>query len=118
MFLGTLLIGLAMLSFEILSIRTMGFVLGSGYIYFTIALAMLAISAAGSCVSLLPWHPNDRQREQALFGACVTLALLIVGTYYTTVWLKDRMNAEILQEGVHSGLQGEVLMLGSSRIWI
>jgi hypothetical protein len=116
MVIGTFLLGLALLSFEALSIRTMGFVLGSGYIYFAIALAMLAISAAGSCVSVASWRTDDRTRTEVLFWSCVLLAPLIVGSYYATVWFKEGMNAAFVSEGLQRGFGGAVVALGPARL--
>jgi len=113
-----LLIAVALFSFEILSTRTISFVIGSGYFFFAIALAMLAASGAGSLVSVLRLNATEERWARILFASCVMLALLMMGAHYATVLFKDLLNNRIAAQGLKSGMAGAVLQTASIRLGV
>ena len=105
---GIFILSLALLAFEILSVRTLSFVLGSGYIYFTIALAMFGLSTAASLMSFKRFTPDNDTRSLVLLIACLVLAGLLVATYWGSATVKADLNATLRDAGASGGLQAVV----------
>lgn len=108
LYLGTFLVCLSLLAFEILSVRTLSFVLGSGYIYFAIALAMLGLSAAASLMSLKAFQPSPAEQRQVLLVMCLILAATILASHWGAAMLKDEFNAVLGDAGRREGFDGVV----------
>lgn len=93
LFPGMFCLAMGILYLEVFATRVLSFVCGPEYLYATIAVAMLGMSAAASCVSLLrdPLEAPTATRWSArlcLAGA-VSVALLFLGV----TLLKDQVNA-------------------------
>lgn len=116
MLLGTFFVALALLLFEVLSARTMSFVLGSGYVYFVIGLAMLGLSAAGSIMSLMRLQFDARRRDLILYWSCVALAVIVLANFLLSAIFKDYVNAISLQQAKGGGFEGVILNIISSRL--
>ena len=89
---GTFLISLAILAFEIVTVRTMHFVLGPGYVYFSIAIAMMGLSISGAffaCVSSERWRVPE---EYVLLAGCVLTGLSFVACHYLTGDIKEQIS--------------------------
>jgi hypothetical protein len=93
-------------------------VLGSGYVYFVISLAMLGISAAGSWMSLVRREFDAQARQSLIFWSCILLALLLVGSNVGSAFFKQRINLAEAREAASSGFEGLVQYIVASRIWI
>lgn len=115
---GTFFICFATLFFEILSTRTMSFVLGSAYVYFVIGLAMLGMSAAGSFMSMWEMKSDPEKRAKTLFWASAGLGLSFVFVFLTTTYLKQQLNLGLVQHGTGAGLEGIVSHIVTSRFWV
>lgn len=116
LFLGTFLISAALLSFELTSVRTINFTVGPGYIYHSIALAMLGLSSAGSILSLIDVNRGRHSRERILFWACIAIAGLIVLSHFMTVETKSALNDAAARAGHAEGLIGIVRALGEQSL--
>jgi hypothetical protein len=114
---GIFLACLGALAFEVISVRTIGFVLGSGYIYFVIALAMLGLSAAGSILSLMNLSTDERRRKVTLFWISICLAISYVATEFIGTALKSNINAHVAKDAAAGGFDAVVLSVLSGRIW-
>lgn len=82
LFAGTFLVALALLAFEVATVRTINFTVGPSHIYIAIALAMLGLSGAGSFLSLFNIRAMRLPRETVLFWLCVAIALLLVASHF------------------------------------
>jgi hypothetical protein len=105
---GTFLLAFAFVSFEITTIRTINFVLGPGYIYFAIAIAMLGFSAAGSILSLADLKFDRASRDLLLVLICVGAAALILLAHFLTSEAKQELNAAVRAAGLKNGFVGAV----------
>jgi len=115
--LGTFVISAALLSFEITSVRTINFTVGTGYIYYAIALAMLGLSSAGSILSLFDLRRARQRREYMLFWLCVAIALLIVLSHLATAEIKSELNDAVVRSGKTGGLVAIVHELSAHTFW-
>lgn len=114
---GTFLIALALLSFEVSTVRTINFTIGPSFIYFAIALAMLGLSAAGSLLSLIDLEPLRQRRERVLFWTCLAIALLLIATHFLAASEKADHNAAVEAAGRIGGIEAiarELVDLGVS----
>ena len=112
---GTFLIALALLSFEVSTVRTINFAVGPSFIYFAIALAMLGLSAAGSLLSVVDLEPLRQRRERVLFWTCLAIALLLLATHLLAASEKADHNAAVEAAGRIGGIAEiarELVMLG------
>ena len=116
-FLGTFFISAALLSFEITSIRTLNFTVGTGYIYSAIALAMLGLSSAGSILSLFDLRRVHHYRYRVLFWSCVGIAMLIVLSNVSISEIKAELNEAVARSGKAEGLEGIVRQLTVDSMW-
>lgn len=111
LFAGTFLVALALLSFEINTVRTINFVVGPSLIYLAIALAMLGLSGASSLLSVADIRHLPIRREILLFSLCVAIAGLLVHAHFLAAEQKELLNAVVAEAGRDSGLKG-VLIAG------
>ena len=118
MMLGTFLISFSLLHFQIFSTIVMSFVLGAGYIYFIIGLALLGLSAAASMMSVIEPKLNDRRRALALYWACTLLAVLLVVNLVVVVQFKEQLNVGIASAASESGINGIVRKILSVHLWV
>jgi len=110
LFAGTFLVALALLAFEVATVRTINFTVGPSYIYIAIALAMLGLSGAGSILSLVNFRAMRLPREKVLFWLCVSIALLLVASHFFVAEVKDDLNAAIAAAGRDTGIRGIVMV--------
>ena len=108
LFAGTFLVSLALLAFEVMTVRTINFTVGPSYIYIAIALAMLGLSGAGSILSLVKLGAMPFSREKLLFWICVAIALLLLFSHFLAADLKAELNAVVREAGKAEGLEGVV----------
>ena len=108
LFAGTFLVSLALLAFEVMTVRTINFTVGPSYIYIAIALAMLGLSGAGSILSLVNLRALRFPRDQLLFWICVAIALLLLFSHFLAADLKAELNAAVRAAGISEGLPGVV----------
>lgn len=108
LFAGTFLVALALLAFEVATVRTINFTVGPSHIYIAIALAMLGLSGAGSILSLFNIRAMSLPRELVLFWLCVSIALLLVASHFFVAEVKDDLNAAIAEAGRNKGILGIV----------
>ncbi len=108
LFAGTFLVSLALLAFEVMTVRTINFTVGPSYIYVAIALAMLGLSGAGSIMSLVDIRALPLPRPHLLFAICIAVALLLLCVHFLTADLKAGLNAAIREAGQKDGLAGVV----------
>ncbi len=111
LFAGTFLVALALLAFEINTVRTINFVVGPSLIYVAIALAMLGLSGASSLLSLFDIRTLPVRREILLFSLCVAIAALLVHAHFLAADQKGLLNAAVAEAGRADGLRG-VLIAG------
>jgi hypothetical protein len=116
--LGTFLIAFALLFFEVFSTIVMSFVLGSGYIYFVIGIALLGLSAAASIMSVIEVKLDDRQRAFALYWGCTLLAALLVINLVLFALFKEQLNLGIEAAAKASGIGGIVRKILSGQLWV
>lgn len=109
LYLGTFLLCLALLAFEILSVRTLSFVLGSGYIYFAIALAMLGLSASASLMSLKTFTPSREGQRATLLVACLVLAGTLIATYWSAADIKAEITEAYRAAGSAGGFDAVIV---------
>lgn len=110
-FAGTFLVSLALLAFEITTVRTISFTVGPSYIYVAIALAMLGLSGAGSLLSLFDLRALRISREKALFWICVAVAALLLHSHFVAAETKHELNAVLAEAGRNGGIHGVVRAL-------
>ena len=108
LFAGTFLVALALLAFEVATVRTINFTVGPSHIYIAIALAMLGLSGAGSILSLFNIRAMNFRRDLVLFWLCVSIALLLVASHFIVAEVKDDLNAAIAEAGRNKGILGIV----------
>lgn len=108
LFAGTFLVSLALLAFEVMTVRTINFTVGPSYIYIAIALAMLGLSGAGSVLSLVNLKTLRIPRDQLLFWICLAIAALLLFSHFLAADLKAELNAAVRAAGTTDGLQGVV----------
>ena len=108
LFAGTFLVSLALLAFEVMTVRTINFTVGPSYIYIAIALAMLGLSGAGSILSLVNLRALRFPRDQLLFWICVAIALLLLFSHFLAADLKAELNPGVRAAGISEGLPGVV----------
>ncbi|MDH3230638.1 MAG: hypothetical protein OEN55_12680 [Alphaproteobacteria bacterium] len=111
LFAGTFLVALALLAFEINTVRTINFAVGPSLIYLAIALAMLGLSGASSLLSLFDIRSLPVRREILLFWLCVAIAALLVHAHFLAADQKALLNAVVAEAGRADGLRG-VLVAG------
>jgi len=116
--LGTFLIAFSLLFFEVFSTIVMSFVLGSGYIYFVIGVAMLGLSAAASMMSVLETKLDDRRRALALYWGCALLAALLIVNLVLFVQFKHQINLGVEEAARSGGLSGIVRKILSGQLWV
>jgi hypothetical protein len=116
--LGTFLVAFSLLFFEVFSTIVMSFVLGAGYIYFIIGIALLGLSAAASMMSVIAPKLNDRRRALALYWACILLAILLVINLILVVQFKQEINFGIELAAREGGIKGIVRKLLSAHLWV
>ncbi len=105
---GTFLVSLALLAFEVMTVRTINFTVGPSYIYIAIALAMLGLSGAGSILSLVNLRDLRFSRDRLLFWICVGIAVLLLFSHFLAAELKAELNEVVRAAGKADGLQGVV----------
>ncbi|UCH73955.1 MAG: hypothetical protein JSU82_16820, partial [Rhodospirillales bacterium] len=110
-FAGTFLVALALLAFEINTVRTINFVVGPSLIYLAIALAMLGLSGASSLLSLFDVRALPIRREILLFWLCAVIAVLLVHAHFLAADQKALLNSIVAAAGRADGLKG-VLVAG------
>lgn len=103
---GTFLVALALLAFEINTVRTINFAVGPSLIYLAIALAMLGLSGASSLLSLFDIRNLPFRRSILLFWFCVAIASLLVLAHFIAADQKAALNALIADAGRANGLGG------------
>jgi hypothetical protein len=108
LFAGTFMVALALLAFEVATVRTINFTVGPSHIYIAIALAMLGLSGAGSFLSLFDIRAMRFRRETVLFWLCVAIALLLVASHFFVAEVKDDLNSAIAAAGRDMGILGIV----------
>jgi hypothetical protein len=103
---GVFCLCFALLAFEIISVRALSYILGSGYIYFVLALAMLGLSAAGSLLSIRPviFTPEGAGRWLAISSMLVALSMLVANV--ATVSLGATYDAILEAAGHENGRAG------------
>lgn len=106
LFAGTFLVSLALLAFEVMTVRTINFTVGPSYIYIAIALAMLGLSGAGSILSLVNLRTLRIPRDQLLFWICLAIAALLLYSHFLAADLKADLNAAVRAAGRAEGLPG------------
>ncbi len=111
LFAGTFLVALALLAFEINTVRTINFAVGPSLIYLAIALAMLGLSGASSLLSLFDIRAVPVRREILLFWMCAAIAALLVYAHFLAADQKAALNAAVAEAGRAGGLKG-VLIAG------
>ncbi len=111
LFAGTFLVALALLAFEINTVRTINFAVGPSLIYLAIALAMLGLSGASSLLSLFDIRTLPVRREILLFWLCAAIAVLLVYAHFLAADQKAALNAVVAEAGRANGLKG-VLIAG------
>ena len=116
--LGTFLVAFSLLFFEVFSTIVMSFVLGSGYIYFVIGIALLGLSAAASVMSVMELKLNERHRALALYWACVLLAALLVVNLILFVQFKQQINFGVEIAAREGGISGIVRKILSGQLWV
>ncbi len=110
--LAIFLLSFSLLSFEIITVRSINFVLGPSHIYVAIALAMLGLSAAGSLLSFIDLRRITGSGEVLFGGLCVVLAVMLVGCHMLVALEKDVVNASVAAAGRAGGLDAVV------RTWV
>lgn len=108
LFAGTFLVALALLAFEVATVRTINFTVGPSHIYIAISLAMLGLSGAGSILSLFDLRTTPIPRDRLLFWLCIAIAVLLIGSHLYVAVVKDDLNAAIAEAGRAEGLKGIV----------
>ena len=105
---GTFLICLALLAFELSTVRTINYAIGPSFIYVAIAIAMLGMTAAGSLLSMFDLSALRIERGRALVGACLAIAGLLVASQFLVAAEKAELNRVIAEAGRAGGL-GQIL---------
>ncbi len=116
--LGTFLIAFALLFFEVFSTIVVSFVLGSGYIYFVIGIAMLGLSAAASVMSILSSRMDEAAVARWLYRGCALLALTLIANLLLFVQIKDQLNLGIEAAARLGGLDGIVAKILADQLWM
>lgn len=113
---GTFLICLALLAFEVSTVRTINFAIGPSFIYVAIAIAMLGMTSAGSLFSMVDLNAVRVERSQVLFGTCLAIALLLVAAHLLVTAEKENLNRAVAAAGQEGGLSAilPVLMFKGS----
>lgn len=111
LYIGTFLVALALLAFEINTVRTINFSVGPSLIYLAIALAMLGLSGASSLLSLFDIRRLRVRRGVLLFWLCAAVAVLLVSSHFLAAEQKALLNDAVATAGRASGLKG-VLIAG------
>lgn len=106
LFTGTFLVALALLAFEINTVRTINFAVGPSLIYLAIALAMLGLSGASSLLSLFDIRKLPVRRGVMLFWLCTAIAILLVLAHFIAADQKAALNAVVADAGRADGLSG------------
>ena len=106
LYIGTFLVALALLAFEINTVRTINFAVGPSLIYLAIALAMLGLSGASSLLSLFDIRRLPVRRGVLLFWLCAAVAMLLVFAHFLAAGQKTVLNEALAKAGSVDGLKG------------
>lgn len=101
--LGTFLISFAVLAFEITTIRTLNFIVGSQFVYYALAIAMLGLSVAGSVLSCLAFEKWRAPREFLLGSLCIVISISFIVTHFLAVDIKQALVGSISDAGNTGG---------------
>lgn len=91
--LGTFLLCLSLLVYEIFSSRLLSVVVGDHLIYYVFAMAMLGMSFASSLMSVVRWRPVGHLRERAQSLLCVGFGLCFAATLVAVTRFNRELNA-------------------------
>lgn len=102
---GIFLIAASMLYLEVFLTRLLSFIIGPHYVYYTIAIAMLGMSAASVYVSVNKKH--DATRSYLISGLlCLLTSISVIALFVFSTEIKDQINlyeiAKFKQEGFNS----------------
>lgn len=90
-YIGTFFLAMGLLYLEIFSTRLLAFVIGPHYVYYTIAIAMLGLSAAAVYVSIS--KEVDARKSYLLTGiSCLLASISILALFAFATYLKKQIN--------------------------
>ncbi len=112
--LGTFLLCLSLLVYEVFCTRLLAVVVGDHLIYYVFALAMLGMSFACSLMSVVRWRPAGRRRELAQSFLCLALGVCFAATLVAVTLVNQHLNARFASVADAGGLAGLIEHAASS----